>query len=105
MAEVTQVQDDKTIEKAVWHYVGVGVLWLSLFFSGVAFERLGLTSEILTGVLPGETGALRAQAAECQNKLINANQEKDVMMRTKQALEVEVSKLKRQVSQAGSATP
>jgi hypothetical protein len=105
MADAAPVQDDKTIEKAVWHYVGVGVLWLALFFTGMAFERLGLTSGMLSGVFPGETGALRTQVTECQSNLSNANQEKDVMMRTKQSLEVEVSKLRKQVTQPASATP
>jgi hypothetical protein len=95
MAEEKHAGEEQSLEKAVWHYVGVGVLWLSLFLSGLASERLGLTSNILTGVLPGETGSLRKQVSECDNNLKTANQTKDEMMRSKQALEVEVSRLKK----------
>jgi hypothetical protein len=102
-AEASNASADKTIEKAVWHYVGVGILWLSLFLTGVAFERLGLTSSILSGVLPGETGSLQTQVAECQNNLRNANQERDLMMRSKQALEVEVGRLKKAAAQTPPA--
>lgn len=100
MAEVSRAGEDKTIEKAVWHYVGVGVLWIALFLTGMAFERLGLTSNIFTGVFPGETGNLRKQLTECNSALKDANQAKDEMMRTKQALEVEVSRLRK-----AAATP
>jgi hypothetical protein len=95
MAEVGQAREDTSIEKAVWHYVGVGVLWLALFLTGMAFERLGLTSGLFTSVFPGETGALRTQAAEYKSKLQNTERSLDEMMRAKQALEVEVSKLKK----------
>jgi hypothetical protein len=64
MAEVKQVTDGEEISKAVWHYVGVGILWLGLIFTGLALERLGLTSEYLTGIIPGEVGSLRAKNAE-----------------------------------------
>jgi hypothetical protein len=95
MAEAGHAGEDKTIEKAVWHYVGVGVLWTSLFLTGMAFERLGLTSNIFAGVFPGETGALRNQAEEYKNKLQTTERSLDEMMRTKQALEVEVSRLRK----------
>ena len=42
MAEANSVTESEEISKAVWHYVGVGVLWLSLIFTGLALERLGL---------------------------------------------------------------
>jgi hypothetical protein len=100
--DVKHQNDDKTLEKAVWHYVGVGVLWIALILSGIALERLGLTSAILAGVLPGEVGSLRQQVAECHDNLRNVNQERDLLMRSKQALEVEVGKLKRA---AAAATP
>ena len=99
MAEVGHAAEEQSLEKAVWHYVGVGVLWLSLFLSGLASERLGLTSSMLTGALPGEIGSLRTKGSECENNLKNTNQAKDEMMRSKQALEVEISRLKK------SATP
>jgi hypothetical protein len=102
--EVGQASDDKTLEKAVWHYVGVGVLWLSLFLAGVALERLGLTSWILSGVLPGEVGSLRTQVAECDNNLKDVKQDRDLIMRSRQALEVEVGKLKKMTA-ASPATP
>lgn len=99
-----QPSDDKALEKAVWHYVGVGVLWIALVLSGIAFERLGLTSAVLSGVLPGEIGSLREHVAECENNLRSVNQERDLIMRSKQALEVEVSRLKRAAASA-PATP
>ena len=69
MAEVKQVTDGEELSKAVWHYVGVGVLWLSLIFTGLALERLGLTSDYLTSVIPGEVGGLRAKNAEYETNL------------------------------------
>jgi hypothetical protein len=39
-------------------------LWLSLIFTGLAVERLGLTSDYLTSVIPGEVGSLRTKNAE-----------------------------------------
>ena len=55
MEEVKQVTTEgEELSKAVWHYVGVGVLWLSLILTGLALERLGLTSNYFTSVLPGE---------------------------------------------------
>ena len=64
MAEEKKVTEGEEISKAVWHYVGVGVLWLSLIFTGLAIERLGLTSRYLTGVIPGEVNMLKKQVAE-----------------------------------------
>jgi hypothetical protein len=95
MANDSKSSDDKTLEKAVWHYVGVGVLWIALIFSGIALERLGLTSSLLSGILPGEIGGLRAHVVECENNLRSVNQERDLIMRSRQALELEVSKLKK----------
>jgi len=70
MEEVKQVTTEgEELSKAVWHYVGVGVLWLSLILTGLALERLGLTSGYFTGVLPGEVGSLRAQNAEYETNL------------------------------------
>lgn len=69
MAEVKQVTEGEDLSKAVWHYVGVGVLWLSLIFTGLALERLGLTSDYLTSVIPGEVGSLRAKNAEYETNL------------------------------------
>ncbi len=69
MAEVKQVTEGEELSKAVWHYVGVGVLWLSLIFTGLALERLGLTSDYLTSVIPGEVSGLRAKNAEYETNL------------------------------------
>ena len=59
MAE-EQMSAEEALKKATWGYVGVGVLWLSLILSGIALERLGLSDGFLTGLLPGEVHALRA---------------------------------------------
>ena len=70
MEEVKQATTDgEELSKAVWHYVGVGVLWLSLILTGLALERLGLTSNYFTSVLPGEVGSLRAKTAEYETNL------------------------------------
>jgi hypothetical protein len=67
MAE--KVREGEEISKAVWGYVGVGVLWISLVLTGLALERLGLTSAYLTGILPGEVNTLRAKNEELENQL------------------------------------
>ena len=59
MAEEKQLSADEQLKKATWGYIGVGTLWLSLILSGVAVERLGLSTGILTGLLPGEVNTLR----------------------------------------------
>ena len=69
MAEVKQVIEGDEISKAVWHYVGVAVLWISLILTGLALERLGLTSHYFTGVIPGEVGGLRTKNAEYETNL------------------------------------
>jgi hypothetical protein len=77
MAEVKSVTEGEEISKAVWHYVGVGVLWISLILAGLAFERLGLTSNYLIGVFPGEIGSLRTRTAEQEanlRKVMDENQ-------------------------------
>jgi hypothetical protein len=77
MAEVNKVTEGEEISKAVWHYVGVAVLWLSLIFTGLALERLGLTTDYLTSVIPGEVNTLRAKNAEYesnQRKVMDENQ-------------------------------
>ena len=54
---------EEKLKKATWSYIGVGVLWLALIISGMAFERLDLTSGFLTGLLPGAVNTLRADNA------------------------------------------
>lgn len=77
MTEAKRVAEGDEISKAVWHYVGVGVLWLSFIFTGLALERLGLTSGYLTSVIPGEVNVLKKQVAEFetnQRKVMDENQ-------------------------------
>jgi hypothetical protein len=69
MAEVKPVTEGEELSKAVWHYVGVTVLWLGLILTGLAVERLGLTSDYLTGVIPGEVGTLRQKNAEYESNI------------------------------------
>jgi hypothetical protein len=92
-SEARQSSDDKTLEKAVWHYVGVGILWLSLLLSGMAFERLGLTSDILAGVLPGETGSLRVQATECRRDFEKMKADRDLLKRQEDTLQAKIRTL------------
>ena len=75
MAEAKQVAEGEELSKVVWHYVGVGVLWFSLIFTGLALERLGLTSGYLTGIIPGEVGSLRARNAEYETNMRNIKDE------------------------------
>jgi len=76
MAE-NKVTESEELSKAIWHYVGVGVLWLSLLFSGLALERLGLTSNFLTSIIPSEVGELKKTNTEFQDnqrKIMDENQ-------------------------------
>jgi hypothetical protein len=82
--EQTQEQqgvEDESLAKLAWGYVGVGVLWLALVLTGIAFERLGLTTTLFSGVLPGEVGSLRLQNAEYEVNLKTVTQERDVLSR------------------------
>lgn len=81
MAEEQQVAEEESLGKLAWGYVGVGVLWLSLVISGIALERLGLTSSVLTSVLPGEVSELRQQNMEFDANLKSVTQERDVLSR------------------------
>jgi len=103
--EATTLSEDKTIERAVWHYVGVGVLWFSLFFTGVALERLGLTTWMLSGILSGEVGSLRAQATERERNFGTVKLERDILKRQEDTLRVEIDKLRKQVAAAATAAP
>jgi hypothetical protein len=88
-------QEDKTLEKAIWGTIGTGVLWVSLLLSGLAFERLGLTSFILPGVLPGEVGSLRAELEDCKTNLGQISLERDVLKRTEDTLRTRIKELQR----------
>ncbi len=63
-----RVTESEELSKAIWHYVGVAVLWISLLFTGLALERLGLTSHYLTSIIPSEVGQLRAANVEHEDK-------------------------------------
>lgn len=80
-AEEQQGAEDESLAKLAWGYVGVGVLWLALVLAGIAFERLGLTSTLFSGVLPGEVGTLRLQNAEYELNLKTVTQDRDVLSR------------------------
>ena len=62
-----QLSAEEELKKATWGYIGVGVLWLSLITSGIALERLDLTSGFLTSLLPGAVNTLRAENASFKN--------------------------------------
>ncbi len=94
-SESEQVAEDSSLSKAVWHYLGIGVLWFSLLITGAAFERLGLTTSYLTGLLPGEVNDLRTQVVECQDAGKELTHNRDRAVKTRNTLEVEVSKLRR----------
>ena len=95
MASEPEQAEDSSLSKAVWHYLGIGVLWLSLFITGVAFERLGLTTSFMTGLLPGEVNDLRTQVAELESGTKELTHSRDRAAKTRNTLEVEVSKLRR----------
>ncbi len=60
---------EEKLKKATWGYIGVGILWLSLIISGIALERLDLTSGFLTGLLPGTVNTLRADNAALNDQV------------------------------------
>ena len=97
---VKNAPEEQSIEKAVWGYVGTGVLWFFLILSGIALDRLGFTSNMLTSVLPGEAGSLRAQLTECTRDYATVKNERDSNKLTENALRVEIDKLKKQVAAA-----
>ena len=96
MADGTQ--QDKTLEKAVWRYTGIGILWIALVLSGMALERLGLTTWVLGSILPGQVGSLQTQAAECRDNFDKVKFERDITVRTVDTLRVEIAKLQKKVT-------
>lgn len=100
---VNNAPEDNSVEKAVWSYVGTGVLWISLLFTGIAFERLGISSNILTSVLPGEVNTLRTQVEEQTRNLGSLKLERDNLKQLEGSLRSEISKLKSQVTTAAPA--
>jgi hypothetical protein len=106
MADVTNnAPEEQPLEKVIWGYVGTGVLWLSLLLTGLAVERLGLSSNILSGILPGESGALRTQVTTCTRDLGIVKNERDTNKITEGALRVEIEKLKKQAASAPAPAP
>jgi hypothetical protein len=103
MANTVNNAPEESMEKAVWGYVGTTVMWLSLLLTGIAVERLGLTSRILSGVLPGEVGTLRTQADECSKNFGTVKLDRDNLNQTVGALRVEIDKLKKQVAAAATS--
>jgi hypothetical protein len=95
---VNNAPEDNAVEKAVWSYVGTGVLWISLLLTGIAFERLGISSNILTSILPGEVGTLRSQVTDLSRDLGVVKLDRDNVKQTEGALRAEISKLQRQVT-------
>ena len=77
MAEYDKEAAEEMIRKTTWRSVGIFALWLALIFAGIAFERLGLVSGLLTGILPGEGQVLRQQLNEEQNNLLALTSEKE----------------------------
>lgn len=100
---VHNAAEDNSVEKAVWGYVGTAVLWISLLLTGIALERLGLSSGILSGILPGEVGTLRNQVADVSRDLGAVKLERDNLRQTEGALRAEISKLQKQISAASPA--
>ncbi len=94
-SDTEQTGGDSNLSKAVWHYISVGVLWLGLVLTGVAFERLGLTTSYLAGILPGEVNSLRTQVAELEGTNKDLTHDRDRAVKTRNTHEVEVNKLKR----------
>ena len=97
---VHHASEEQPLEKVVWGYVGTGLLWISLLLSGIALERLGLSSNILSGILPGESGTLRAQVTELTRDLGAMKNDRDTIKLTENALRVEVEKLRKQLAAA-----
>jgi hypothetical protein len=100
---VNNAPEDNAVEKAVWSYVGTGVLWISLLLTGIAFERLGISSNVLTSILPGEVNTLRSQVEEQTRNLGGLKLERDNLKQLEGSLRSEISKLKSQVTAAAPA--
>ena len=97
---VQNTPEEQPLEKVVWGYVGTAVLWISLLLTGLAVERLGLTSNMLSGILPGEVGTLREHVTTCSRDLGAIKNERDTNKLTEGALRNEIDKLKKQVAAA-----
>jgi len=69
--------EEEAVQKTVWGYAGKVTLWVSLILSGLALERLGLTSALLSAALPGEVQKLRTDIAETGSKVLAVRKERD----------------------------
>ncbi len=96
-SDTEQTGGDSSLSKAVWHYISVGVLWIGLLLTGVAFERLGLTTPYLTGLLPGEVNELKDQIGEYESRNQNLTHERDQAVKTSDTRGLELSKLRREI--------
>ena len=96
-SDTEQTGGDSSLSKAVWHYISVGVLWVGLILTGLAFERLGLTTSYLTGLLPGEVNTLKAQLGEYESMNQNLTHERDQAVKTSDTRALELSKLRREI--------
>ena len=98
MAEEQQVVEEKSLGKLAWGYVGVGVLWVSLLLTGIAFERLGLTLSLFSSVLPGEVGSLREQNAQFDENLKSVTAERDILSRRSDTFQRQLEQEKNKVA-------
>jgi uncharacterized protein YlxW (UPF0749 family) len=65
------------IRRATWRSIAIGALWIALVVGGIVFERLGVTTGLLSSVLPGEVQALRQQIGEERTSLSSLTSERD----------------------------
>lgn len=77
MAAEDTERSDEAVQKTIWGYAGKVTLWFALILFGLALERLGLTSNILSEMLPGEVQTLRANLAETESKVLKVRNERD----------------------------
>ena len=66
-----QLSAEEELKKATWGYIGVSVLWLSLIISGMALERLDLTSGYLTSLLPAPSTPCGPRTPHSTNRYAN----------------------------------
>ncbi len=82
-SDTEQTGGDSGLSKAVWHYMGVGVLGIGLLLMGlVAFERPIPTMSYLTSLLPGEVNTLKAEIAEYESMNQNLTHGRDQTVKT-----------------------
>ncbi len=77
MVQKKEMTPEEILRQQTWRYLGIGALWLALILSGIAFERIGLTTGILSSILPGEVTALRRQLKEEETSLAALTKERE----------------------------